>query len=686
MSYWSRLEESRRRLTAGDFLEAERLYFQARQEHAKSRLRAPLMEKGVEPLMRGMRRMMGKPAPQTGPAFPRTADTLLKDLKDVAALHESDARSRTRLAAGEIDLDATTRLAMALRMQRQSRLFQLEPQEHWAVTRSYLLGCVRNDVTADAEALDPELPLSEKERVWLCEFLLDRLPALGRNLAPAARWLLGVLLPLAGVEGGEWQGEALALRCRLLLLLPEGAPAALREGIFALQAVYPPHEVASLLRLLGGLACNETHLAVPTADEASLEGLRPLARRFGLLWPPVALVDLLRSRKAVSADATLASLSWEGGPGERVVLLRSEAGAPVDLLVLRPVEETTGGDDPFAFPMTEARATVDRWLPARVPVLCGPPPPAWLRSLLGERPVLALQPLETAFPLDDAVPAPPPPSAHHPLFQETADAVAQPWRPLVAHARELAPRLSGLASSPALASEWGLRNLEALGAVGLAVPRALARALRAVGAIEAREATFIETAGGVVSLEWPILAERPWPTQMQPIIPVESFEGDVLISGKPSEGELLGCALAALPCVVYARDEEAARDLAGKLAGHIDPCRITLAPRRVSCPEPVFSLLDDWIEESVADEERSLDVLWLYRILATAPDGDLSRWMDQGDRPQARAEVEAILQNDHHCGEACRLRREQECWEVQLQAAWMDSWTARRRLPRSWPG
>ena len=47
MSYWSLLEESRRHLTAGDFLEAERLYFTATDSHRSSKLRAPLMEKGA---------------------------------------------------------------------------------------------------------------------------------------------------------------------------------------------------------------------------------------------------------------------------------------------------------------------------------------------------------------------------------------------------------------------------------------------------------------------------------------------------------------------------------------------------------------------------------------------------------------------------------------------------------------
>ncbi len=666
MSYWSLLEESRRRLTAGDFLEAERLYFQARDEHGKSRLRAPLMEKGVEPLVRGVRRLLRKPAGEEGPAFPRAAERLLKDLKEVATLHENDARRRAAKDPAEIDLDGIAHLALALRLQRQSRLFRLEANEHWQVTRAYLQGCVRHGAVVKPDELDPELVPPEGESVWLCRFLLEHPGAIEGSLGPAAPWLLKRLAPLAAVEGGEWQGEALALRSRLYLQLPGGAPHALREGIFALEAVYPPHEVAPLLRQVAGLAVNESRLVTCGADLTTLDRLATPARRFGLRWPPPRLVELLQARRP-SEGMTLAALSWEGDVGQPLVVVRTVDGHPVDVLALRPVEEADGGDDPFALPMTEARALLQAWLPEQTPVLCGPQPPGWLRSLLGERPVLALQPLGTALPLADAPGVLPEPAAPHPLFAEDSDdPLAAPWLPLVQRARSVGPRLASLAEVPALASPWGLQNLEKLGSVGLSIPRSLAIALEAMGVGTEGEIAVTEV-DGVVPLAWPQLSERAWPGHEQPVIPIEGFSGDVLISGRPSPAELAGCALAAAPCVLITRDDRAAKEMAGGLVGHVDPRRVTAAPRRVVCPEGVFSLLDDWIEESVTDERRSLDVLWLYHLLAITPDGDLSRWLDQGDRPEARAAVETVLQSADACTGACRLKEVQGCWPDQLE-------------------
>ena len=678
MSYWSLLEESRRRLTAGDFLEAERLYHQARLEHGKSRLKAPLMEKGVEPLMRGMRKLLRKPAGEEGPAFPRAADRLLKDLEDVAALHENDARRRAALPPEEIDLDATTRLGMALRLQQGSRLFHLDAVEHWRVVRAYLQGCVRHGVQVKAEELDPDLHLPEGETVWLCRFLGEHPSAIDRSLAPAAQWLLDRLSSLAAVEGGEWQGEALALRCRLYLRLPGGAPMALREGVFALQAVYPPHEVASLLRLVAGLASNEQRLATPAADLHTLDELAPLARRFGLRWPPAGLVELLDARRP-SSGSQLAALSWEGDAGERLVMVRLVEGRPCDVLALRAVGEAFAGDDPFSMPMTEARAMLEHWLPADTPILCGPSPPAWLRSLLGGRAVLAVEPLSTALPLSATTAELPTPTAPHPLFEPEGDAVAAPWISLVEQARGLAPRLASLRAQPAVSSAWGLRNLQILGSVGLEIPRSLAVGLQALGLVDEGAVSAVEEVEGVVPLNWPALADRDWPGHQQPFIPIDSFEGDVLITGRPTPAELAGCSLAAMPCDVYLRDEEAARNLATGLVGHVAATEVTVAPRHLVCPEAVFTLLDDWIEESVADEERSLDVLWLYRLLASTPDGDLQRWLDEGDRPAARKELAATLASAPEagsCGDSCRLHRGPGCWDEQLRS--------RRRASRVW--
>ncbi len=677
MSYWSQLEESRRCLTAGDFLAAERLYFSARENHGRSRLRAPLMEKGVEPLLRGVRRLVKREEPQEeGPAFPAAAERLLKDLQDVAVLHENDTRARLADNWESLDLDSTARLGIALAFQTKSKLFHLSPSEHWATVRAYLNGCLRHAMAVNPELLDSAVDGGDEGRSWLCELVDDWLSTKADLLQPISAWLLMQLGPLADREGHPLQGQALALRCRILLLNPLGAPAALREGIFALQAVYPPRDPASLLRIVAGLACNEKRLAAAWADGSTLNALAPLAKHFGLLWPPQDLVELLESRHPPQSAPVLAAVAWEGEPGGRVLLLKQNGCAPVDLVLLRPSDESSKLDDPFALSMTEALAAVDRWLPEDCLVLCGPAPPPWILSLLGERPHLCVGTLESVFTAVEPARTRAEPSAWHPLFSQTLDALGEQWAALTHAARELSPRLLSLAGSAALCSDWGLRNLEALGEVGLSLPRRLAQALRALDEPASSEITELDALGGVARLEWPSLANRPWPGHRLPHIPIELSGTDTLIAGHPSSGELMGSALSAAPCTVISCTEERVLQLAAGLVGHIDARRVGVTPNKLVCPEPVLALLDSWIEESLVDESRSLDVLWLYHLLATTPDGDLTRWLSTNGRTAAREELLARLEECTSCEGTCRLAPTQSCWAEQV--------AARRRLSRVW--
>jgi hypothetical protein len=677
MSYWSQLEESRRCLTAGDFLAAERHYFEARENHGRSRLRAPFMEKGVEPLLRSVRRLVQKQEPkEEGPAFPAAAERLFKDLQDVATLHESDTRARLGDNWESLDLDSTARLGIALGFQAKSRLFHLSPAEHWAAVRAYLNGCLHHGMVMAPELLDPQVDGGEEGRRWLCALLDECLKDQARILQPISSWLLTQLSPLADREGDPLQGQALALRCQILLLDPLGAPAALREGIFALQSVYPPHDPAMLLRLVAGLACNERRLAAAWADESTLHALQPLARHFGLIWPPSDLAALLASRRPPQGASVLAAVAWEGEPGGRVLLLKQNGRAPIDLLLLRPSDETTKLADPFALSMTEALAAVDRWLPEECLVLCGPSPPPWLLSLLGERPHLCVGALDSVFPALQPLAERAAPAAAHPLFAQTRDALSEEWASLVHAARELSPRVLSLANSEALGSDWGLRNLEALGAVGLAIPRRLSHALRSLGAPSTVEIMALEPLGGVASLEWPSLADRAWPGHQLPYIPMDLPKTDALIAGHPSSGELMGSALSAMPCTVLGCTEENVLQLAAGLVGQVDPRRIGVTPQESLCPEKIFALLDAWIEESLVDEARSLDVLWLYHALATTPDGDLRRWLSSNGTSAAREELLARLEECGPCQGECRLAQNQLCFAGQL--------AARRRQSQVW--
>ncbi|HKI83823.1 MAG TPA: hypothetical protein VKA63_05740 [Candidatus Krumholzibacteria bacterium] len=631
----------------------------------------------MEPLLRGMRRLVKREEPQEeGPAFPAAAERLFKDLQDVAALHENDARARLTDNWETLDLDSTARLGIALNFQRKSRLFHLSPNEHWAAVRAYLSGCLRHAVAVNPDLLDPKVDGGDEGRSWLCELVDDWLPTKADLLQAISTWLLMQLGPLADREGHPLQGQALALRCRILLLDPLGAPAALREGIFALQAVYPPRDPASLLRIVAGLACNEKRLAAAWADESTLNALAPLAKHFGLLWPPQDLVQLLQSRRPEDDKSVLAAVAWEGEPGGRVLLLKQSGCAPVDLVLLRPSDESSKLDDPFALSMTEALAAVDRWLPEDCLVLCGPAPPPWILSLFAERPHLCVGALETVFTSVEVARTRAEPGARHPIFSQAPDALSEQWSALAHAARELSPRLLSLAGSAALCSDWGLRNLEALGEVGLSLPRRLAQALRTLDVPASSEITELDALGGVARLEWPSLANRPWPGQRLPHIPIELSGSDALIAGHPSSGELMGSALSAAPCTVLSCTEERVLQLAAGLVGQVDARRVGVTPNTIVCPEPVFALLDGWIEESLVDEARSLDVLWLYHQLATTPDGDLTRWLSSNGRPEAREELLARLRECGSCEGTCRLAPSQSCWAEQV--------ATRRRLSRVW--
>jgi len=78
MGYMSQLDEAHRRLVAGDFHAAETLYWQARAEWEGSRVRGPILEKGVEPLLRFGGRMFGRdPGKPVFDTFERKAPELL---------------------------------------------------------------------------------------------------------------------------------------------------------------------------------------------------------------------------------------------------------------------------------------------------------------------------------------------------------------------------------------------------------------------------------------------------------------------------------------------------------------------------------------------------------------------------------------------------------------------------------
>ena len=657
----SRLEDARRFLVAGDFLAAEDQYWQARLEWEGSRIRAPLLEKGVDPLLRLGGKLFGRDGQRSVlTSFGEKAEALSKDLEDVAALHLKKTDEKLDAAWDSLSRDDVEAIALALRMERESQIFELQPPQLWPATRSYLSGCQRNGLRLDAELLPQSLQLSAEELAWLVQWGSESGPSAEGDVRAVSAWLLALFDRHRDFDLAK-DGPCLALSARLAALDPQGAPRALRYARDALAAQVSPEDSAATLRLATALAANEDRLACPGFDPALFHELGAAARRLQIPWPPAEVEELLVRRRSEELSTGIA-VAWEDGERRRFLMLRLVADRPADVLVIEidehdeHEEQSEAQHGAFRLGLSAARRRIDTLAHPSASVLAPSCPPAWLEGLLAGRQCLSIEALEGFLEREESVPPPAAPLAPHPVFRQE-DALSLQWSGLLQKATWLLPRLRALCHDPCFHEEWGRENLRRLGAAGVAVCASLAQALDRI-AREDVAAPRLADWPGPLQLRMPPLSERSQRPGAAADLGSMQTSGDHLVLERPSVEELAGWAMAAVPCQLRVDGRERAIEVARALSSGLDPRSVALRPRRLLCAEAPLRLLERWVDESLADLHRGLDVLWLYQVLATAPEADLGPAVVAAGREVARREFGEMLENaSESCGPKCRHRR-----------------------------
>lgn len=663
MAYHRRIEEAQQCLRRGDLLSAEELLREARRLHGRSRLRAPVVEKGLDPLLRLGRRLIGRRAEgHVLPHFPDRAAALEEEIQDLALERVREAGDLALLEDGEVLPQHAMLFASFLRLHRHSEFFRLDVSVLWGVLRGYLLGHRRDRDGLEPELLPDPFFLPDPERRWLADWLEEWLGRWEERGSEAATAFLAWAESMEGVSDGVERGRWLWIAARLALLGPGDGPRALALCRRAAGAELPPAAAAANLRQLAALECNEHLLAAPGVDAFSrIEELGEEARRLGQAWPPPELGELLHRRRPAADRPSVLSLSWSEG-GREFLLLRLHRGAPVDALLFRLREAEDA--EAFAITPTRCRESLQRWLRPADVILSPTAPPPSIEAILAGTHRLDLHELGTALPRVRPSDAPQPAPPIHPLFRDQPH--PEPWPALYRQARQLLPEALARVDTPPLRSEWGHANLRGFGHHGLPRCAALAQLTQILFPDAAAEGVELQEVPFSLPLRWPSLAHRPWPAEGPRVEPAAQVPAeDLLLAERPTIEQLASTALSVERSDVLVEDPERADRLAACVARSIDPRRVTVERPQARCPELELRVLELWLGEALADGERELDVLWLYRALALSPEGCVEAWLDGSERPRARRELRQRRRET--AAPSCRLENTAEgCWSSQL--------------------
>lgn len=697
MSYLRLLDEAHQQLERGELLAAEDLVRRAREAWARSRFRAPVVEKGIEPVLRRAGKWLGRRSDSPVlPVFGHRVARLEEDLAALGRLLREEALDLARRrdeSQGQRELELLER---ALRLDRMSRVFTLDGVQRWTLTRSYLQVGRRLARAPRSDLLPAEVATVE-DLVWLGEWAEAWLAGGALGDAATLDWVVRQASAAAAlaVEGSGEDSRWWWIAARAALRDPLDGPRALLATRRALETgglAAESHERA--LRSLAGLLVNERVLAGPGAD--AMARLRRHASLAGQdAWPGAEIERLLNARRQAAGSTTLVAASWSDG-GPELVLVAHQGGRACDALVMRLGERPDDGD-PYAATLAEARGWIHRWLPDDVVLVLPGAPPAHVEAVLGDTPRLrvdrvgaALAPSLRTDRAPDASDGealaefggefggePALPALSHPLW--AAGPVPEPWSTLALRARRTIPALShALAAAPAFASPWGRANLRALAAYGLSTCGALDLAANALLGDPDPEPVDLQTVLVGVELRWPRLEARAWrvPPKAEEEEPERTDErdapsppeagSDVWVGHHGSPGELAAVAATHRRSEVLTAGPERADAIATESARRVDPRAVSVAPPRARCAEPWLALLESWIGEAVADPDRQLDVLWLLRSLSETATGDPRLDLRSERGLPLRAEVEEVARRDHRCAAACRLSREGGCWPAQL--------------------
>jgi len=668
MSYLRALDAARSHLDRGDLLAAEAELERAHDEWRRSRVRAPLVERGLEPALRRFGRWFGrKSTSPVLPVFGHRATRLEDDLRALARLlHDEALRTAGREAKDLVESDRQL-LERALRLDRRSRIFGFERPERWDVLHGYLEACRRLARSVDEGLLPTDVADATQEE-WLGRWAESVLSGSGVVSTPLLRWLERQAAAVARLEGpgaDAWSWIA----ARGALRDPEGGERALAHVERALRGDLDETSREAARRALAGLLVNEGVLAVPGADaREALERWTP--EEHGAVWPPPEIAELLDARTARADERPVASVVWSGDAANLVVVLH-RGSTPLDALAVSPRVDAGEGRSRFEASLPEVRGWLRRWLPDGTLILADGTLPAGLAELFAWWQVLDVEALVHRIdsggdPVEETAPVAPHPlwsGPHgHPVF-----------RPLADRARSLVPRLRGwIRASPSFTEPWGRDALGQLADHGLELCGLLRQAIERLDEARPGGERRLQTVDLVVPLQWPRLETRDWPmASTGDPIPTgrgvdRSRRGTIWHDRPATPEELVDVASSSERAELLTASLSRARDLAARSAARIDPRRVSVAPRRVRCPEAWLRRLDDTIRTAVGASERQLHVLALWKSLAETPNGD----------PDLPGDLPAPPVPDAVCGDACRLTARGGCWPAQIEG--------RREAARVW--
>ncbi len=670
MSYLRHLDEARRHLGRRDLLAAEDALDAAERAWSSSRLRAHLIDRGLDPLLRRVGALFGRDRQRSVlPVFEEKATQVRAEVEELVRLLHLELQAQ--LSAREADADdACEFFEEALRLHRHSRRFRLAPEQVWPVLRLYLEGCRRTARVPDAGLLPAATP-EAGERAWFSQWCENWLRAPTDPVDALARWALEGTRKLAATGPLEERGHWYALACRMALVGPRDGTTALELGRRALAEPLDPTWAAPLLRRVAGLAVNEHEMATSGADpDRALEAFRPTAEALGLEWPPEDLRALLRRRRPQRPqDAILCAAFSEDG--RRIAVVLHDGQTPCDLLCVEIVgEERPRGAQQAT--LAELRGWFGRFAPAESVLLVPGRLPAPLASALGGRPRLEVDSLLDLFAAVEDERAPAAPRHPHPGIGARG---AGSWTPLVEQARGLLPRLRARLVRPALAESWGRANLRALAGAGVDGCAVVLRLVEVFGEeigakVPLGEDAF-EPVDLSVGLRWPRLSERPWPetvpapSSTSAAAPAILDDGDAWWDGVPEAERLAVWAMGVGDVDLVCADEARARRIAA-VAAAVDPRRVGRGRGRALCRRHALEGLEDALGRALGGDGPE-EVLWLLVALSETADGDLDRIAACAPAEWAQRWRLKWERADRCDGDCVARRRGMPCWQEQLE-------------------
>jgi len=454
MSYLRRLDQARAQLGEGNLLAAELELREATAEWKASRLRAPLVEKGLEPALRAVSRIFGRKSDEPVlPVFSRRAELLREDL---FAFARSLAEEVLEIIARD-ELDPARRVEQAteaLTLQRSSEFFALAPAREWEVVKVWLSDTRSLGLGVRADLLPPG-PAPEQDSDWWLNWLEDWSAMPTEPVRAFADW--GRRLAI-GIRASSPDSPArwAWVEARLAILDPLAGPLALPAVEHAIEFSEDAGLTRDALGTWAELVTNLRLLATPGGNARDdLEARAMEAARAGLQWPPVEVTARLNERRPSSGAPVFVSVQWQDD-ATAIAFVLHDGRRAIDVLCLKP---STDPDPDDAFSMDEGRAQrrIAAWIPQEAILLSAREPGPRLRGLVGSARWIPLESLLELLVCDEVERAPAAPGTAHPAWTRE---ICSPWDSLVPAARRLLPVLDGLLESWPSRHPLGARESE----------------------------------------------------------------------------------------------------------------------------------------------------------------------------------------------------------------------------------